>query len=198
MEIGPWNFGYFDVVVFIILGFSAILAFARGFSRELISLISLLIGLVGALFLFGRYRLDVQKFIKPDWLADGVLFIGVFGALYLIATFIMRGWAKSIQGRSPGFLDRLLGLGYGMARGAVLASLFVMVVAKSAKDKVPADWMTNSVTYPILRSISDGLQKLPFARAKEIAEDIKTQGEESDILPDIPSGEEPDSPQNRP
>lgn len=189
MEVAGTTFGGFDVVVFIILGFSAILAFSRGFSRELISLISLLIGVAGALFLFGRYQINVQNFIKPAWLADGVLLLGVFGVFYLLSSFLMRGWAKSIRGQKPPFLDRLLGLVFGLARGTILASLLVLVVSNLAKDGEPADWIGEARTYPILRKVSDTLVDLPFARAKEIAEDIKTKGKESDILPDIPQEE---------
>jgi len=187
MDVGAMSFGGFDVVVFIILGFSAILSFARGFSRELISIISLLLGLAGALFIYGRYRVDAQNFIRPTWLADAALFIGVFLLIYLIITFIMRGWAKSIRGRKPGPFDRLLGLAFGVARGALLASLFVLVVSKSAKEGEPAEWMTEATTYPVLRQISDAIEKIPFDRVKGLAEDIKTEGEESDILPDIPT-----------
>ena len=187
MEVAGTQFGGFDVVVFIILGFSAILAFSRGFSREIISIISLLLAVAGALFVFGRYQINVQNFIKPAWLADGALGLGAFGVIYLFSNFLMRGWAKSIRGQNPPFLDRLLGLVFGIARGGVLASLFVLVISKSAKDGEPADWMRTAKSYPILRKVSDGLQNLPFARAKEIAEDIKTKGKESDILPDIPT-----------
>jgi membrane protein required for colicin V production len=190
MEIGAWTFTGFDVVVLIILGFSAILSFARGFSREFISILALVIGLVGALFLFGRYQISVQNFIKPSWLADTVLFGTVFGGLYLLVSFVLRGWAKSLQGRDISFVDRLLGLIYGAARGTLLASLFVLVISKSAKDGEPAPWMAEATTYPILRTVSDGLQSLPFARAKEIAEEIKNKGEESDILPDIPTSDQ--------
>lgn len=185
MEIGPWTFGGFDVVVFIILSFSGILAFARGLSREIISILALLIALTASLFIFGRYSVSVQDFIKPAWLANATLSIGVFGLFYLIITFILRGWAKSIRGRTPGFFDRLLGLSFGLARGTILASLFVLGASNFAKNGEPADWMTQTITYPMLRVVADTLQNLPFARAKDLADDIKNKGEEADILPDI-------------
>lgn len=190
MEIGPWIFGGFDVVVFIILGFSGILAFARGLSREIISILALVIALVASLFIFGRYSVSIQNFIRPVWLANAALSLGVFGVCYLIITFILRGWAKSIRGKTPGFFDRLLGLGFGLIRGSILASLFVLGASNMAKNGEPADWMTQTTTYPILRKVADTLQSLPFARLKETAEDIKNKGEESDILPDLPA--EPD------
>ena len=189
MELFGTAFTSFDVVVFIILGFSGLLAFARGASRELISIIALIIAVAGALFVFGRYQISVQNYIKPAWLADWTLGLTVFGLLYFITSMVMRGWAKSIRGRKPPFLDRLLGLGFGIARGLVLASLFVLVVSKSAKNGEPAEWMSEATTYPILRKVADGLQALPFMQAREIAEDIRDKGKESDILPDIPTQE---------
>ncbi len=185
MDIAGTHFGGFDTVVFIVMGFSAILAFARGISRELISIIALLIGTVGALFVFGRYQINVQNFIKPAWLADGTLGFGTFGLFYLVASFIMRGWAKAIRGQRPPFIDRLLGAVFGLARGLVLASLFVLVISTSAQNGQPADWMRTAKTYPVLKQIADKLKNLPFAKAKQIADDIKTKGKESDILPDI-------------
>jgi len=190
MEFAGTTFGSFDTVVLIILGISGILAFVRGISREIISIIALLIGVIGALFLFGRYQINVQSFIKPAWLADGILLLGVFGFLYIVSSFLMRGWAAVIRNRSPGLLDRILGLGFGIVRGTILASLLVLVVSNLAKDGEPADWISQAKTYPILRKTSDVLINLPFARAKEVAEDIKTKGREADRLPDIPQEEQ--------
>ena len=171
--------GGFDLVVFIILGFSGLLAFIRGLSRELISIIALTIAVVGALFVFGHYQLGFQNFIKPAMLADVILGLGVFGVLYIISSLLMRGWAKSIRGREPPFIDRVLGLGFGLVRGIILASLIVLVFKQ-------AQWMTKAKTYPILLKISETLESLPFAKGKKIADDIKTEGRQSDILPDLP------------
>ncbi len=190
MEFAGMSFGGFDTVVIVILGVSAVLAFVRGLSRELISIIALAIGVVGALFLFGRYQINMQSLIKPAWLADSVLLLGVFGFLYILSRFLMRGWAKTLRGRGPSLLDRLLGLGFGVLRGTILASLLVLVVSNLAKDGEPADWIGQAKTYPILRKTADMLVNLPFARAKEVADYTKTQGKQSEMLPDIPQNEQ--------
>ncbi len=171
--------GGFDLVVFIILGFSGLLAFMRGLSRELISIIALAVAVVGALFVFGRYQLGFQTYVKPAMLADVILGAGVFGVLYIVFGLLMRGWAKSIRGREPPFIDRVLGLGFGLVRGVVLASLIVLVFKQT-------QWMTKAKTYPILLKVSQTLESLPFAKGKKIANDIKTEGRESDILPELP------------
>lgn len=196
MEIGSWTFSGFDIAVLVILGLSGLLAFMRGISRELISILALLIGLAGALFVFGHYRFNVQNVIKPGWFADGLLFIGVFGPLYLLASMIMSGWVKKIRGRTPGLLNRLLGLGFGLVRGGILASLFVLVVSKLARTEASVQWMNTAVTYPALRQIADTLENLPFVKAKELAEDIQEKGKDPDILPDFPQN--PDENQGEP
>ena len=196
MEIGSWTFSGFDIAVLVILGLSGLLAFMRGISRELISILALLIGLAGALFVFGHYRFNVQNVIKPGWFADGLLFIGVFGPLYLLASMIMSGWVKKIRGRTPGLLNRLLGLGFGLVRGGILASLFVLVVSKLARTEASVQWMNTAVTYPALRQIADTLENLPFVKAKELAEDIQEKGKDPDILPDFPQN--PDENQEEP
>ena len=70
MEFGDLSFTGFDAVVIGIIGFSAILSFSRGFSREIISIVALLIGLAGALFVFGRYQSGILEFIRPQWLGN--------------------------------------------------------------------------------------------------------------------------------
>ncbi len=183
MDIASTTIDGFDLVVFIILGFSSLLAFMRGFSRELISVIALVIAVVGSLFVFGRYQLGFQNFIKPAMFADVVLGFSVFGFLYILSSLLMRGWAKSIRGHEPPFLDRVLGLGFGLVRGIVLSSLIVLVFKQTP-------WMTQAKTYPVLLKVSQALQALPFAKGKIIAKDIQTEGRESDILPNLPQDEQ--------
>ena len=76
-------------------------------------------------------------------------------------------------------------------RMPIVVGVLVLVVSNLAKDGEPADWIRQAKTYPILRKTSDILVNLPFAKAKEVAEDIKTKGKESDILPDLPQEEQP-------
>jgi len=180
MSIAGIELGGFDIVVLLIIGFSAILSFARGLSREVISIIALIAGLTGALFVFGRFQIEAQGFIKPIWLADAALFIGVFGVLYIIVSFILRGWAKDIRGKTPGMLDRFLGFGFGLLRGTLLASLFVLVI--STKEGSAPDWMNSAKAYPTLRKVADKIESLPFAKIKEMKEDIIETGKDSDIL----------------
>jgi len=134
MNIGPFTFTGFDVVVLLICLVSLIMAMSRGFARELISVLALIISGTIALFIFGRFRFAAQDFIQPSWLADGALGFGAFSLSFLLIVFLLSGVVKKLKGKKIGFTDRILGGIFGVARGLLIASLFVMVTTASYRD----------------------------------------------------------------
>ena len=128
MSIGPWDFSGFDIVVLIILLISLLMAAQRGLAREVTSLLGLLISAAIALFVFGRFRFAAQDFISPSWLADGALGLGTFALAYMLIVFLLSGVVKSLKGKDVGFIDRLLGAGFGVMRGLLVAALGVMLL----------------------------------------------------------------------
>jgi len=128
MSIGPWDFNGFDIVVLLILLISLLYAANRGLMRELTSILALFIAASVALFVYGQYRFAAQDLISPSWLADGALGLGAFSLAYMIMVFLLSGLVKKLKGKEIGFVDRLLGAGFGVARGLVVASLGVMLL----------------------------------------------------------------------
>ena len=128
MSIGPWDFSGFDIVVLMILLISLLMAAQRGLAREVTSLLGLLISAAIALFVFGRFRFAAQDFISPSWLADGALGLGTFALAYMLVVFLLSGVVKSLKGKDVGFIDRLLGAGFGVMRGLLVAALGVMLL----------------------------------------------------------------------
>jgi len=126
MSIGSYNFTGFDTVVLLICLISLLMAASRGLAREIISVISLLLASAAALFAFGRFRFAAHDFIQPSWLADGALGIGSFAIAYLVIVFLLSGVVKSLKGKNVGFIDRILGAVFGVGRGLIACSLFVM------------------------------------------------------------------------
>ena len=138
ISIGPWDFNGFDVVVLIVLLISMLYAASRGFLREVISIAALLVAAIVTLFVWGQFRFAAQGFISPPWLADGALLVGVFFFAYLIMVLIMSKIGKSIAGKESGLLDRLLGAGFGIARGLIIAALGVLVITSGSRAAAEA------------------------------------------------------------
>jgi len=187
MSIGSWVFTGFDIVVLLVLLISLLMAASRGLMRELTSILALAIATIGALFIYGRFRFAAQDFISPSWLADGALGLGAFALLYMLVVFALSGVVKQLKGKEIGFIDRLLGAGFGVLRGLVVASLATLVIVQlmgSTPDappagetvqiqKTPPDFVKNATFYPILGKIGNTLMSLPFAKIKESAEKLK-------------------------
>ena len=159
LTIGPWDFNSFDIVVLIILGISMLYAASRGFLREVISIAALLVAAIATLFVWGQFRFAAQEFISEAWLADGALLVGTFFIVYLIMVLIMSKVGKSIAGKEPGLLDRLLGAGFGIARGLIIAALGVLVLTAGNRAAAEAqDYKKNLIEQGIYDEV---LSKMP-------------------------------------
>jgi membrane protein required for colicin V production len=126
MSIGPWTFTGFDLVVLLIVFISLVMAGSRGLFRELISISALVVALVASLFVWGRFRFAMQDMVQPKQLADIVLGAGTFALTYMLVVFLLSGVTKRLRGKSVKFIDRITGAGFGMLRGLMVMSLFVM------------------------------------------------------------------------
>lgn len=145
-------------------------AASRGFLREVISIAALLVAAIVTLFVWGQYRFAAQDFISPAWLADGALLVGVFFVAYLIMVLIMSKIGKSIAGKESGLLDRLLGAGFGVARGLIIASLGVLVLtagnrataeAQNYKKSLIEQGIYNEVLSKMPKSMRDQMESDP-------------------------------------
>ena len=126
ISIGPYDFNGFDTAVLVLLVVSALFAFARGLFAELTSIVALVFSAVVTLFVYGQFRFAFRDVVSPTWLADGALILGAGALSYLIARVLIGKMGRTLDKNGPGFIDRLLGAGFGVARGLLIAALFVM------------------------------------------------------------------------
>ncbi|GGX58463.1 hypothetical protein GCM10011309_04740 [Litorimonas cladophorae] len=171
ITIGPWELNGFDVVVLIILLISMLYAASRGLLREVISIASLLVAAIATLFVWGQFRFAAQDFISPPWLADGALLVGVFFIAYLIMVLIMSKIGKTIAGKESGFLDRVLGAAFGIARGLIIAALGVMVLTASNRASAEAqDYKKSLIEQGIYNQV---LSKMPKSMRDQMESEPK-------------------------
>ncbi len=171
VTIGPWELNGFDVVVLIILIISMLYAASRGFLREVISIAALLVAAIVTLFVWGQFRFAAQDFISPPWLADGALLAGVFFIAYLIMVLIMSKIGKTIAGKETGFLDRILGAAFGIARGLIIAALGVMLLTAGNRASAEAQEYKKSL---IQQGIYDEvLNKMPKSMRDQMESEPK-------------------------
>ncbi|MBU6497240.1 MAG: CvpA family protein [Rhodospirillales bacterium] len=117
-----------DTAVLVVVAVSAMVAFSRGFVREMLGIGAW----VGAFFFasgtVGLVRPTVHHWIANPDIANPAAFIGMF-LIGLIALSILTGMIGGAVRRSIlGGLDRTLGVVFGILRGIVLVSTIYVVV----------------------------------------------------------------------
>lgn len=145
-----------DIVVIAILLLSAVLAFIRGFTTEVLSLA----GWVGAAFTavyayphlqprvqtFLLEKVDVSSPLVVDGLTVGVTFL----VSLFILTFLFTRIGGLIRGSSLSALDRSLGFLFGLARGSLLVIIAFLFVSWLIPPKEQPLWMHEAKTRPFI------------------------------------------------
>lgn len=133
----------FDLMVIGVVGLSAIFAFMRGFVRVAVSLVAWVVAVLGAIHfssLLGGMLPDFGE--SPE-----TRYVAAF-ALILIGILIVGGLLGNVLSRlmrvaGLGFLDRMLGAIFGVARGLLIAVVLVLFAGLTTAPKT--DWWQNSL-----------------------------------------------------
>ncbi|HVW91204.1 MAG TPA: CvpA family protein [Devosia sp.] len=148
----------FDVGFGLLLLISAILATARGLTREVLSLVTWLGSAALAAYMYFKHPEIARAYIKDPLVADiatvAVTFIVALVILHLITMRI----ADFVVDSRIGALDRTLGFIFGILRGVVIAVVVVIfgLWLYSDPTKLP-DWASESKSLPLLRNLGDEL-----------------------------------------
>jgi membrane protein required for colicin V production len=118
----------FDWLLLAIVAYSVIMAFLRGFFREVFSLIGLIAGILLASWNYPL--LSVYMIHLLPWAAAQIVAFLVI----VIATMLLCGLAGTLLSKTArtvglGFVDRLLGGVFGLARGWLMGVALLMAAA---------------------------------------------------------------------
>ena len=124
-----WPVNWVDLAMLAVVALSALAGFVRGLAREMLGLAAWII----AALLASRFYTSLLP-LAGRWIDDGlvadmacflVTFVVILIGLSLLATLFSRLVRLSLFGG----IDRILGLGFGLVRGAALLVLAYIVLA---------------------------------------------------------------------
>jgi membrane protein required for colicin V production len=118
-----------DWLIVAIMVLSVMLAAAQGFFFELFSLAGAIAGYVLAAWQYPMVAAFYSPYVKQPWVADAAGFLTIFFAVLLLGGFAGRlaRWMFAEAGLR--WFDRMLGAAFGLARGALVATVVVMAMA---------------------------------------------------------------------
>lgn len=151
-----WPINPFDTAVIVIILLSGGLAFLRGFTREILSLLAWLGAAAIAYFAFPHVRPMGAAFISPGWLADGASALGAFIPSLIVLWILSHAISQKVKGSRVGALDHTLGFIFGLGRGAALvAILFLGLGWLVPMQPTPPDWVAQARTLPLVSSAAN-------------------------------------------
>lgn len=164
---------FVDIIVLVILLASALIAFLRGFIREILTIFGIGGGLVGSYYggpiLIPTMRgwmgvpekisedQKVQKFfdiIPADIASDALAYATVFIVIVVVLSVISHFLAEFVKLLGLGPIDRALGVIFGLARGVLLVGLIYLPFTVYGTEEDHKVWLEGSKTGVYVRATS--------------------------------------------
>jgi membrane protein required for colicin V production len=150
----------FDVIAGAILLASAALGFIRGATREVVTVLAFVLGIVVAIFALRISAPLARHVIHTDWLAHAAALLAVFLIVYIAVRLAGGVVTRGVRLTVLSGPDRLLGLLIGAVRGLVAIGCLVLAIHVATPPERTPHWLTDARLYPIADAAGSALRQL--------------------------------------
>jgi membrane protein required for colicin V production len=123
-----------DIVILLLLVLSAILGFRSGLIQCVFSLAGLIAGIAIASWNYKHFAPELAPTVHSMALAEAICFSLIALAVMLVAGLLGMLIKGLVHGIGLAWLDKSLGLIFGLLRGAVLVTLCIVILAAFYPD----------------------------------------------------------------
>jgi membrane protein required for colicin V production len=134
-----------DWLLVILLAYSAVRAFLRGFFQEAFALGGLILGFLFACWFYRPLALDLKGLITSTQIAELAAFLLILAGSMILASLVGRLLRHTASAIGLGFVDRVLGAAFGLVRGALLGVVLLLALTAFLPS---APWIENSHLAP--------------------------------------------------
>lgn len=151
----------FDFIVLILVVLAALGGLARGFVGEISSLMAWVAGIAAVRFFHAQGKAVFLPYVSSEASAAILSFVALFLLAFLAVRVIGGGISRGTKASLVGPIDRVLGLGFGAAKGVIAASL-LFLLANLGFDTLdpglpPPEWLNKARTAPTLAMVSKAM-----------------------------------------
>jgi membrane protein required for colicin V production len=157
---------WLDYLLLVTIGLSVLRGLGRGFTREIIGLVASMAALVLGMWFYGTAGTLVKRWVSSDRAANLIGFLMVVLAVILAGA--IAGWMVSHFVKAVGlsFFDRLLGAGFGLIRGALVAiallTAYIAFGPRSEPKTAPSAVVHSQIAPYLLRASSVFVDAAPM------------------------------------
>ena len=148
----------FQILDFILAGImlvSGILALARGFTREVLSLAAWIAAAVAAYYAIKQPQLleVAASHISNPTIALVTVAAITFVLVLIIASIISVRISDRVVDSAAGAFDRTLGFIYGLVRGLVFVAICLIAYGAVQPPDKQEDWVRNAQSFPLVDGV---------------------------------------------
>lgn len=141
---------WLDVVLLLIVGASIVTSLRKGLSREIIGLVSVALAIVLGVWFYGAAGALFEPHLSSPAAAHFAGFVVVFAVVLLLGAVVSAIVGKFLKVTGLSIFDHLLGAGFGLARGVLIAIALIMgIMAFSPSGKPPSVVESRTAPYVV-------------------------------------------------
>jgi len=144
-----------DWFILIVLIASGIISFARGFTKEFLSLFLWLAAFIAAISLEYLATPKIDEFIGNEEISKIISYIAVFVIFIFIGGMIIKFISKLIKWSGASGFDRFLGVVFGLIRGSIVLFVIFLLLPSGIKT---TDLINNSKITPIIQKYAPEIE----------------------------------------
>ena len=149
------NISWFDIAVVVVLLVSTILAVARGFVREVLSILAWAVAAAATLYFGPSLAKLLAAKITTPLLGPVLAFAGIFLLVLIPLSFLSYRLSERVRKSPIGAIDRSLGVPFGLVRGLALVGVAYLAISLVIPVRAQPAWLTQARLLPIVQRTSD-------------------------------------------
>ena len=154
MEALGLNFA--DWFILIVLIASGVISFARGFTKEFLSLFLWLVSFIAAISLEYLATPKINEFIGNEEISKIISYVVVFIIFIFVGGIFIKFISKIIKWSGASGFDRFLGVLFGLIRGSIVLFVIFLLLPSSLKT---TDLISNSKITPIIQKYAPQIEE---------------------------------------
>lgn len=176
--------GIIDIIVIALVIMSGLLAYFRGFIRELLSIAAWVGAVAAGFYGYGLLAPHLSDFIRDEDVANVAAGLGI-GVVALVALSVLASMvSSSVQESHAGSVDRALGFVFGIGRGLLILSLVYLGTTHwFIEEQDLPDVVQESRALPVAKASANFVTKLlpEDIRAKIVDADRQREEEQKKL-----------------
>lgn len=160
------SLNWLDIVLAIVILFSAVAGLRAGFTRVVIGLLATIVGLIAGFWCYRIVGDQLRGLITTPAIANAVGFFLIFFGVALLGSIVAALLSKLLRWVGLSWFNYLLGGVAGFARGALVVAVLANVLVAFAPSPVP-NYLRNSRVLPYANGVASVLAEFAPRQLKD-------------------------------